>query len=317
MTIHSVEGACHEPPLILLADDDRLTRTILCEALQKEGYRVAEVSDGQACLEAYKAVRPNLVLLDAMMPVMNGFDCCTRLLTLPGSHHTPILMITGLDDQTSVDWAFQVGATDYVTKPIHWSVLRQRVRILIEKSQLYQELEQAYDKLKLVASVDSLTQVYNRRVFDEYLDSQWQNLLNEQSPLSLILGDIDEFKAYNDTYGHQAGDYCLHKVASALKQSIKYPTDLVARYGGEEFAVVLPKTSAAGAVHVAETIQTQVAALNLAHVGSCTKKHVTISLGVASTIPSNESSAAALVRAADKALYQAKAQGGNCVIFKN
>ena len=128
---------------ILVADDDRFTRLMLQAALEEEGYQVVEACDGEECLKIYKRTQPDLVLMDAMMPEMDGFECCQQLLALPGSQHIPILMITGLDDRESVDRAFTVGATDYVTKPIHWPVLRQRVRLIIEKAQLYRDLEKA------------------------------------------------------------------------------------------------------------------------------------------------------------------------------
>jgi diguanylate cyclase (GGDEF)-like protein len=284
--------------------------------MEKEGYRVAEATDGEQALADYNHLHPDIVLLDAVMPVMDGFTCCRHLQSLPGGDRTPLLIITSLDDPESVDRAFEVGASDYVTKPIHWAVLRQRVRRLIQQSHLYKELEAANQKLRRLASLDGLTQVANRRLFDERFEKEWLRLAREQASLSLIMCDVDFFKAYNDTYGHQAGDECLQQVARAITESVRRPADLVARYGGEEFAVILPNTESAGAVLVAESIRKRVQALAIVHATSTASKYITLSLGVASVIPLPSSLSATLILAADKALYQAKASGRDAVVLR-
>ncbi|MBD2774878.1 response regulator [Iningainema tapete] len=335
-----------QPPLILVADDDKTTRVLLREAMEKQGYRVIEVSNGKQCLDAYTDVKPDLVLLDAIMPVMDGFTCCKELIQIAKNNlvlalssfdsesffgntiisklwdRTPILMITGLDDPESVDRAFESGASDFVTKPIHWAVLRQRVRRLLQQAQLYKQLEAANQALQDLANLDGLTRVANRRRFDHYLNTQWLNLVHNSppdatpTPLSLILCDIDFFKLYNDKYGHPAGDMCLQRVAGVLNATAQKNQDLVARYGGEEFAVIMPNTSAAGAVHVAATMQAGVRELEIVHSESAVSQYVTLSLGVATTIPSFETSPSGLIEAADKGLYQAKAEGRNRIILK-
>lgn len=303
------------PPLVLIVDDDKSMRILLRQAMKKEGYQVAEAKDGEECLAVYERLQPDIVLLDAMMPVMDGFICCTQLQILFAGEPKPVLMITGLDDQASVDRAFEVGAIDYVTKPIHWAVLRQRVRRLLQQFQLYKQLEEANQALQRLATSDSLTQLANRRRFDEYLNQELQRLAREAAPLSLILCDVDFFKSYNDTYGHQAGDDCLQQVAQAIARSVRRPTDLVARYGGEEFAVLLPNTNAEGAVRVAEKICSEVKALKIAHTNSQISTCLTLSVGVASAVFYHESSSAMLISAADKALYQAKAKGRDRIVI--
>lgn len=302
-------------PLVLVIDDDLVMRLQLCQAMENEGYEVIEATDGNEGLDIYTRVHPDIVLLDAMMPEMDGFNCCTQLLALFGDKLAPILMITGLDDTASVDKAFAAGAADYVTKPIHWPVLRQRVRRMLQQSQLYRELEAANLELQRLVSIDGLTGVGNRRCFDGYLDSEWQRLRREGTPLSLILCDIDFFKLYNDTYGHQAGDHCLQQVALAMSNVINRPADFVARYGGEEFAVILPNTNKDGAIQVAEKIRHRVKALAIAHAQSQVSGFVTLSLGVTSAIPCFQASPTMLITAADKALYQAKLQGRDRQIF--
>ncbi len=151
-----------------------------------------------------------------------------------------------------------------------------------------------------------MTQLANRRRFDECLDQEWRRLAREQAPLSLILCDIDFFKTYNDTYGHQAGDECLQQVAKAISDAVKRSADLVARYGGEEFAVILPHTTAEAAVQVAEKVRSEIHALKIVHASSQIYQNLSLSLGVASIVPDNKSCPSILVAAADKALYQAK-----------
>lgn len=187
--------------------------------------------------------------------------------------------------------------------------LATQVGIAIQQAELYQQLEMANQELKRLATLDGLTKLANRRRFDEYLEQEWRRLAREGQPLSLILGDVDFFKLYNDTYGHQAGDEALKQVAAVLRRTAKRPADLVARYGGEEFAVVLPNTNKHGALYVAECIHKAVKVLRLVHAGSSVSSYITISLGVASVIPSSNSSATALLSAADTGLYKAKAAG--------
>ncbi|MEH1969484.1 PAS domain S-box protein [Nostoc sp.] len=187
--------------------------------------------------------------------------------------------------------------------------LASQVAIAIHQSVLYQQVQAANEELKRLATLDGLTQIANRRRFDEYLEIEWHRLKREQVPLSLILFDVDFFKLYNDTYGHLAGDDCLRQLASALKNIVKRPADLVARYGGEEFAVILPNTEIQGAINVAQTIRQAVRNLVIPHAQSSVCDRVTVSLGVVSIVPNCEISPLGLINAADKALYIAKQQG--------
>ncbi|QLE51842.1 PAS domain S-box protein [Nostoc sp. C057] len=187
--------------------------------------------------------------------------------------------------------------------------LASQVAIAIHQSVLYQQLQAANEELQRLATLDGLTQIANRRRFDQYLENEWHRLKREQMPLSLILFDVDFFKRYNDTYGHLAGDDCLRQLGSALKSVIKRPADLVARYGGEEFAVILPNTEIEGAISVAQTIRQAVYDLTIPHAQSSVCDHVTVSLGVASIVPNSETSPQDLINAADKSLYIAKQQG--------
>ncbi|HLO46849.1 MAG TPA: PleD family two-component system response regulator [Kamptonema sp.] len=318
-----------KPPVILVVDDQKTSRLMLRLAMEKEGYGVREAGDGQQCLKVCEQFQPDMVLLDAVMPVMDGFTCCAQLQALLGEECPPVLIITVLDDRESVDKAFEVGATDYVTKPIHWPVLCQRVRRLlqtswamrqlrrqIEKERLLtQQLEAANRELQRLASIDGLTQLANRRCFDETLEREWQRLARDRLPISLILCDLDFFKAFNDTYGHPTGDECLRVVANIISQAASHPGDLAARYGGEELSLILPNTRPQAAFQIANTIHQKVKAKKILHAGSRISKYITLSLGVATFIPSSKSSPERLVVAADKALYQAKLEGRDRVVF--
>jgi diguanylate cyclase (GGDEF)-like protein len=303
-----------EPSLqrILVVDDDLVVRAKVSESLQADGFEVILAKNGDDGIAAYQEHRPDLILVDAVMPILDGFEFCEQLKNL-GERLTPILMITSLDDNDSVDRAFASGATDYITKPINLPILRQRVRNLVRQSHLIKnqlnELQQANQNLQLLANLDSLTKLSNRRGFDDYIQREWERMRRIKAPLSLIMCDVDFFKNYNDRYLHPNGDRCLIQVAMSIRTTVRRSGDLVARYGGEEFAIVLPNTDALGAVSVAENIRSAVKSLQIAHEASGVCPYVTISVGVSTIIPNHENDFQALVNAADRALYQAKSQG--------
>jgi diguanylate cyclase (GGDEF)-like protein len=303
-----------EPKLqrILLVDDDLVVRAKVSESLEQDGFEVILAKNGNDGIAAYQQHRPDLILVDAVMPILDGFEFCEQLKNL-GERLTPILMITSLDDNDSVDRAFASGATDYITKPINLPVLRQRVRNLVRQSHLIKnqltELQQANQDLKLLANLDSLTKLSNRRGFDDYIQKEWDRMKRIKAPLSLIMCDVDFFKNYNDRYLHPNGDKCLVKVAMSMRSTVRRSGDLVARYGGEEFAIVLPNTDALGAVSVGENVRSAIKGLQITHEASAVCPYVTVSVGVSTIIPNSENDFQALINAADRALYQAKSQG--------
>lgn len=213
-------------------------------------------------------------------------------------------------------------AAQHCRSPHHWQdaeikflqQLAAQVGIAIQQSQLYNQLKKANRELHRLATIDGLTKVANRRCFDAYLQAEWRRMARSRQPLSLILCDIDHFKAYNDTYGHQAGDVCLQQVAAALHETVKRPADLVARYGGEEFVAILPLTNLEGAAYIAQTIRDRVTALKLPHRASPVHNYVTLSFGVAAMIPTIDTSPHELIEKADNALYAAKDQGRDRVV---
>ncbi|MDY6940053.1 MAG: diguanylate cyclase [Cyanobacteriota bacterium] len=461
---------------ILVVDDNIDNRRIISTLLHKNGYQIQSASDGESALAQVAQTRPDLILLDIMMPRIDGYQLCATLKTNPKTCDIPVIFLSTLDDAADKVRAFEVGGADYISRPfqipevlariehqltiqrqrqdfqqqnrqlqleiwerqqaeeawqesqrfIHsiaeastsilyvydlleyryiytnreltnvlgytWADLQQEAKFpqsaihpedleavlahfqsfdrlesgdkleieyrirhkngqwrwllsrdtvftqtpegktqqivgtatdITDRKQAEAALYAANRELQKLATLDGLTQVANRRRFDEYLDREVRRMARERSSLSLILCDVDYFKKYNDRYGHQAGDNCLQKVARALCVAVRRPADLVARYGGEEFAIILPNTDAIGAVRVAELIQLEIQKLELVHEASEIGDVVTLSIGITHLIPPAgfppaDAIAAEAISTADKALYAAKAGGRNrfCVFGK-
>jgi diguanylate cyclase (GGDEF)-like protein/PAS domain S-box-containing protein len=311
-----------ELPLLLVVEDNNFLRAYL-ETLLTPYYRVALASDGVEGLEKAKSLQPNLIVSDQVMPRQNGLDLLKEIRSTPELSSTPVIFLTARSGMESRIESLDAGADDYIAKPFDERELLARVRNLLRShsaeqqlallnrqlQQQKQQLESVNRALQYLATYDSLTEVKNRHSFNQYLDTEWRRLAREEAPLSLIMCDIDYFKLYNDTYGHQAGDECLRQVAAVLQHSVKRAADLVARYGGEEFVVVLPNTDIEGATCVAEMIAQQVRALQIVHAKSAVSEYVTLSLGVACCIPAPQSEPDGLIALADESLYRAKASG--------
>ncbi len=330
----SIQTSCQAT--ILIVDDSPTNLEVLLDFLMNSGFRVLMAQDGESAILKVEEFSPDVILLDIIMPGIDGFETCRRLKANPSTQEIPIIFMTALAQTSVVVKGFQLGAVDYITKPTQQEIVLARVttHLTIQKLQhslqqqnlrLQQEIQQrhlveaalqnANEELQRLAMLDGLTQVANRRRFDECLNKAWQILMRERLPLSLLMCDVDFFKRYNDSKGHQAGDECLQQVAQAMKHSVKRPADLVARYGGEEFVVVLPNTNAEGALLIAQKIQKSIQALALIHPASTISQYITLSIGVSCTIPSPQFCPEALIAAADRALYQAKQLGRNRSVF--
>jgi diguanylate cyclase (GGDEF)-like protein len=290
----------------ILVVDDAVENVHLLRHVLKSEHDVLFALDGIAALQVLRAEKPDLILLDAMMPGMDGWAVCAEMRASPDLADIPIIFVTALDSPQDETRALQSGAVDFITKPVNAAVVRARVRTHLT-------LKRQSDLLRHMATTDGLTQVSNRRCFDESLIKEWRSCGRAHQSLAVVLADVDHFKAYNDHYGHQAGDNCLIAVARALKTAIGRPHDLVARYGGEEFVVLLPQEDLAGAQIIAERMLERVRGLALPHEKSSAAPFVTMSAGVAAIMPDDKSLPADLLAAADQRLYAAKAAGRNRV----
>ncbi|MBF0152784.1 MAG: diguanylate cyclase [Magnetococcales bacterium] len=293
-------------PKILIVDDVLSNIDLLHQALGEE-YEVLFATHGQDALIIAATENPDLILLDVMMPEMDGYQVCRRLKAEEGTRHIPIIFVTALTEEADEARGLLLGAIDYLTKPISVPILQARVRNHLE-------LKKRGDLLERLAMMDGLTGVPNRRRFDETLEREWRRCLRAMRPLSLVLVDIDHFKLFNDHYGHTLGDRCLKKIATAMAKTQTRSADLVARYGGEEFVCLLPEIASEGAQASARRMQEAVASLCIPHQASPTAEHVTLSLGVATMTPSRLRVPGHLIEAADGFLYQAKGAGRNRLV---
>ncbi|MEO1673470.1 MAG: diguanylate cyclase [Cyanobacteria bacterium J06631_2] len=449
---------------MLIVDDLPENVRLLSSLLSEQGYGVSSATDGKMALSLVEQQSPDLILLDIMIPQLDGYEVCRHLKSGTKTKHIPIIFLSGLDSEFDKIEAFKVGGVDYITKPFfveevvfrvkaqlssiqqqqkfrqilseqiterriaerelnksralltgvldssldgvaafesirdrrgkiidfRWlianpvaamtvggtidslrgkrlfvegspghlfdglfelfvqvvetcTVLEQEYyynsfslktwfhivavklgdgfamtfRDISDRKQIETTLKKANLRLTYQANIDSLTQIANRRRFDEYITQEWSRCAREREYLSLLLCDVDYFKAYNDTYGHQAGDSCLYEVAKAIERAVKRPADVAFRYGGEEFAVILPHTEGQGAIKVAEEIHEQIQEQRIVHSSSQVSEYITLSVGISSIIPDTRTSPHNLISAADSALYDAKLKGRNRVIYRS
>lgn len=304
----------------LVIEDSRSTLKLLCEHIKKMRFTPIPADTGAIGIDLFLKERPDLVLLDIILPDLDGFEVARQIRQMesPGDW-TPIIFLSSLNKDKDIEEGIAAGGDDYLLKPISEVVLAAKMRAMQRIIQMRQsllvltrKLDSANQELKRLTSLDGLTGIPNRRHFDEVLDREWRRAMRQGDELAILMCDIDFFKLYNDTFGHQAGDECLCKVAQALTSTMDRGGDLLARYGGEEFVAVLPGTSLSGASHVAAQMRKAVNDLALEHPGSPVG-HVTASFGVASAVAMPETNPQDIVGAADRALYKAKNAGRNRV----
>ncbi|ACD96662.1 diguanylate cyclase domain-containing protein [Trichlorobacter lovleyi] len=292
--------------MILLVDDAPTNIQMLNETL-KDGYHLFFATNGRDALRIASESLPDLILLDVIMPEMDGYEVCRNLKADPILRDVPIIFITAMSQQEDEAIGLELGAVDYIAKPFNPTIVRLRIRNQIE-------LKRQRDLLARLSHLDGLTGIPNRRALDEALEREWRRGSRSLKPLSLLMIDIDHFKAYNDSCGHLAGDDCLRTVAQTLKQSLGRAADFVGRYGGEEFLAVLPETDADGAQVVAREVIEEMAKLAIPHPASPQGEKVTISIGIATAVAKREHLPVFLLQEADSALYRAKQEGRNRIV---
>jgi len=304
---------------ILIVDDDPMAIQSLYKILEGLG-EIRFAISGQDCLDSLKKEAVDLVLLDANMPMMDGYSTCRKMKReFPD---IPVMFVTASHDPSDEIQALEAGAVDFITKPLNPPVIQARVNTQLQ-------LKQHGDKLRALTKSDPLTGIANRRYLDEQIELEWRRSMRNQSVLSLLMIDIDFFKAYNDHYGHIAGDACLRKIAETIQATVNRAGELAARYGGEEFAALLPQSSPERACEVADKICVAVRELHIPHAKSCISDTVTVSIGIAGGTPFFHSANYVMIEEnsrdpgsieelftwADEALYKAKQTGRNRVIL--
>jgi len=317
---------------ILIVDDSIVSRTYLSDMLQEEGYSdivqtgsmegvFSLIGEGGALFRDHV----DLVLLDINLPGQDGIEGCRELKRIEPFRDVPVIIVSGMEQLENLEPAFAAGAMDYLTKPPNRLELKVRISSALklkaemdrrkaregELLDMTLRLEEANRELRRISTRDGLTGLANRRAGDDFLSREWQRASREQKEFSIIMVDIDCFKAFNDSHGHLEGDDCLKKVAAALQRGLHRPGDLLVRYGGEEFMALLPDTDREGALIVAIAMKEEVAALQLPHGSSTVSPCVTASIGIDSAIPGEEMDVEQLIEEADRALYRAKQEGRN------
>jgi diguanylate cyclase (GGDEF)-like protein len=297
-----------EAPARVLVVDDELTNLRLMGDLLSPCYEVLIARSVEEAKEVLRKQTPDILLLDVMMPEVDGFSFCRELKENDDTRNLPVIFVTALHEEEAELKGLQFGAVDFIHKPISPPILLARVHTHLE-------LKRRTDMLEQRTLIDALTGVGNRRAYDLILATEWRRLQRTGSSFSMLIVDIDQFKLYNDHYGHRQGDDCLQRIAIILGQVIGRASDQLTRYGGEEFALLLTDTPLSGAIKLAERIMARIREMNIPHAPDAFQKRVTVSIGVASLYPDKEQPPETLFLLADKQLYEAKHSGRDRICF--
>jgi len=307
---------------VLVVEDSKVALKAITGYLEEIGVHPLIAETGSAAVELYRNERPDIVLLDIILPDTDGYEVAQKIRKLQGKDDwTAIIFLSVMARDEDLARGIEVGGDDYLMKPVGSVVLQAKIRAMYRLVQMQRalvklaaELNVANQELQRLSMTDGLTGIANRRMFDEALGREWRRCSRHKKAISLVMLDVDNFKKYNDRYGHLYGDDCLKAIADELARCAPRPGDLVARYGGEEFVMILGDTDEDGATWVANRICQRIAALKMPHEDS-EHAFVTVSCGVSSVDPNRELSAEILLKTADNALYHAKAEGRNRVAY--
>ena len=295
---------------ILVVDDDRFIREIISAVIKDASHSCIVTDNPYAALDALDQGGIDLLLTDVEMPGLNGFELTREIRKRYPNDWFPIIFLSGQSDERHYEEGIDAGGDDYLTKPVSPIVLKAKILAMERIANMKKALDSANARLEKLSALDPLTKVSNRRDLETNLLKEWKRSKRDKTELAAIMLDIDFFKPYNDHYGHQQGDECLKAVAKTLKSTLNRSHDLLARYGGEEFAIILPDTDIQGAERIANNIVAALAAKAMPHIKSDVAGHITVSMGLSSTINGPETPSA-LLKQADQALYKAKENGRN------
>jgi diguanylate cyclase (GGDEF)-like protein len=290
---------------LLLVDDEKSNLKLLTSILGSE-YTIYTATNGANAIEKAKEYIPDLILLDIVMPGLDGYETLSELRKCAETKKIPVIFISGLSSNEDEAKGLSLDAADYISKPFSAMIVKLRVRNQIQIVNQFRTIEH-------LSRIDQLTNIPNRRSFDERLRAEWNRTIREQTPISILILDVDKFKNYNDTYGHQQGDVLLQAVAQILSRLSRRSSDFAARWGGEEFVILLPNTPLAAALDIAERLRADIENEEVPYAGNTITK-VTVSIGVNTQIPGQADSIDAFILGADKALYAAKELGRNKVV---
>lgn len=296
-------------PRILVVDDEAANLEVVVAVLSGQDYRVHIARSGQQALDIAEQIHPDLILLDLMMPGIDGLQTCRQLKQIPALRDVPVIFLTAMDDEQHTIKGFEAGAVDYVTKPFN-------PRILLARVATHLKLLQHSRELAAIAQRDGLTGIGNRRAFDQRIDSEWRRSHRSHAGLGLLMMDVDYFKPYNDSYGHLQGDQALQQVAGIIESVAARAGDFPARYGGEEFALLSASSDRQSLQQLAEKVCQRVANAAIPHRSSKVSPVLTISIGGAWHLVTPEREFDSLIKAADRQLYKAKEQGRNQAVIE-
>lgn len=296
---------------ILLVEDSATLRHAMRTYIIEAGHEPLIARSGEEALQLLENTPVDMIIMDVEMPGLNGFETTRLIREWLAGHWIPIIFVTGLNEDENYREGIEAGGDDYLIKPVSFMIIKAKIRAMERIAEMRDQLNQLNVELEALSQLDSLTQIYNRRTFNELAQQQWALAKRHQQPISALMIDVDHFKLFNDHYGHPAGDSCLKKVTQAIKSCLHRNSDILGRYGGEEFIVLLPETDAKGAMRVAHSISEALAQLQIRHDVSPTDPYVSASIGGATCQRTTGHDLEELIKNSDRALYKAKRAGRN------
>ncbi|MDO8344150.1 MAG: diguanylate cyclase [Cellvibrio sp.] len=296
---------------ILLVEDSATLRFAMRNYIIDAGHEPVIARSGEEALQLLENTPVDMIIMDVEMPGLNGFETTRLIREWLAGHWIPIIFVTGLNEDENYREGIEAGGDDYLIKPVSFMIIKAKIRAMERIAEMRDQLNQLNAELEALSQLDSLTQIYNRRTFNELAQQQWALAKRHQQPISALMIDVDHFKLFNDHYGHPAGDTCLKKVTHAINSCLHRSTDILGRYGGEEFIVLLPETDAKGAMRVAQAISEALENIQIRHDVSPSSTYVTASIGGATCLRTTGHDLEELIKNADRALYKAKRAGRN------
>ncbi|MFT7560439.1 MAG: diguanylate cyclase (GGDEF)-like protein [Flavobacteriales bacterium] len=296
---------------ILIVEDSKTLLAIMQRYVTDAGHTAIIAENGETAVQLTTPSTVDMIIMDVEMPGLDGFETTRLIRENLVDEWIPIIFVTGMNEDANYEEGIEAGGDDYLIKPISETILRAKIRAMERIAKMRSEMRELNKKLTRLSQRDSLTDLYNRRVFEEKLEIAWRQATRSGEPLAILIMDIDHFKLYNDYYGHVEGDECIRKVAKALRHSMKRPNDIIARYGGEEFICLLPNTNREGAMHIAEYIRNNILALEIEHKTSDTDRRVSVSIGGNIVRHTTGIDYEEQITLADNALYESKREGRN------